>query len=224
MAIGHAWKRPPAALALATLTGALLAACGDDHDSDTSSEGGGGEATEVAIGTQPWIGYGPFWIADEQGLQLITGSTSSWSTSRGARDSTPASRAASSRLPTTPLTTVSGSPTPVSSSRPNGWTTSRLSRTRSSRATPISARSRTSRAHKSRSRSLGFGLALQLRADRAGLIFDSIDYTPLPPTKPPPRRFQVASTLPSPTSRTWRRRSKRTRTAKPFSRPVRSRG
>jgi NitT/TauT family transport system substrate-binding protein len=57
------------ALALVLLLGALVAACGDDDDDD---EGGttaeGGELTEVNIGTQPWIGYGPFWIADEQGF------------------------------------------------------------------------------------------------------------------------------------------------------------
>ena len=29
--------------------------------------------TEVAIGTQPWIGYGPFWIADDQGFDTDHG-------------------------------------------------------------------------------------------------------------------------------------------------------
>ena len=32
-----------------------------------------GGTTEVAIGTQPWIGYGPFWIADEQGFDTDHG-------------------------------------------------------------------------------------------------------------------------------------------------------
>ena len=52
----------------------VIAACGgdDDDDSDTASDGGG-EVTEVAIGTQPWIGYGPFWIADEQGFDTDHG-------------------------------------------------------------------------------------------------------------------------------------------------------
>jgi NitT/TauT family transport system substrate-binding protein len=52
----------------------VIAACGgdDDDESDTASEGGG-EVTEVAIGTQPWIGYGPFYIADEQGFDTDHG-------------------------------------------------------------------------------------------------------------------------------------------------------
>ena len=52
----------------------VIAACGgdDDDDSDTASDSGG-EMTEVAIGTQPWIGYGPFWIADEQGFDTDHG-------------------------------------------------------------------------------------------------------------------------------------------------------
>jgi NitT/TauT family transport system substrate-binding protein len=57
--------------ALLALTAALVAACGDDDDSDSGSEGGG--PTEVAIGTQPWIGYGPFYIADEQGFDTDHG-------------------------------------------------------------------------------------------------------------------------------------------------------
>jgi NitT/TauT family transport system substrate-binding protein len=61
-------------LALLALMAVLVAACGDDddEDSDTAAEGGG-EVTEVAIGTQPWIGYGPFWIADEQGFDTDHG-------------------------------------------------------------------------------------------------------------------------------------------------------
>jgi NitT/TauT family transport system substrate-binding protein len=61
-------------IALLALTAALVAACGDDDDddSDTAAEGGG-EMTEVAIGTQPWIGYGPFWIADDQGFDTDHG-------------------------------------------------------------------------------------------------------------------------------------------------------
>src|SRR5918996_5079045 len=59
--------------ALALLLALLVAACGgDDEESDTASEGGG-EVTEVAIGTQPWIGYGPFWIADDQGFDTDHG-------------------------------------------------------------------------------------------------------------------------------------------------------
>jgi NitT/TauT family transport system substrate-binding protein len=57
------------ALALVALLGTLVAACGDDDD-DGGGGGGGdsGGVTEVGIGTQPWIGYGPFWIADERGF------------------------------------------------------------------------------------------------------------------------------------------------------------
>src|SRR5918996_5131907 len=59
--------------ALALLLALLVAACGgDDDESDTAAEGGG-EVTEVAIGTQPWIGYGPFWIADDQGFDTDHG-------------------------------------------------------------------------------------------------------------------------------------------------------
>jgi NitT/TauT family transport system substrate-binding protein len=60
-------------LGLLAVMAFLIAACGDDDDeSDTAAEGGG-EMTEVAIGTQPWIGYGPFWIADEQGFDTDHG-------------------------------------------------------------------------------------------------------------------------------------------------------
>jgi NitT/TauT family transport system substrate-binding protein len=59
---------------LAIVSGALLAACGgDDDESDTTAAAGGGEVTEVAIGTQPWIGYGPMWIADEKGFDTDNG-------------------------------------------------------------------------------------------------------------------------------------------------------
>ena len=61
--------------ALMLLLGLLVAACGDDDDDDTAAGGGdtGGEVTEVGIGTQPWIGYGPFWIADEKGFDVDNG-------------------------------------------------------------------------------------------------------------------------------------------------------
>jgi NitT/TauT family transport system substrate-binding protein len=61
-------------LGLLVLMAFVIAACGgdDDEDSDTAAEGGG-EVTEVAIGTQPWIGYGPFWIADDQGFDTDHG-------------------------------------------------------------------------------------------------------------------------------------------------------
>ncbi|MQA74346.1 MAG: ABC transporter substrate-binding protein [Solirubrobacterales bacterium] len=61
--------------ALALLLAVLLASCGGE-DSDAGTEAGGdgsNEMTEVAIGTQPWIGYGPFWIADEQGFDTDHG-------------------------------------------------------------------------------------------------------------------------------------------------------
>jgi NitT/TauT family transport system substrate-binding protein len=43
---------------------------GGPHDDEEGEPAAGaeGELTEVNIGTQPWIGYGPFWIADEQGF------------------------------------------------------------------------------------------------------------------------------------------------------------
>jgi NitT/TauT family transport system substrate-binding protein len=75
----HTTKRSSATrigflLGLLVLMAFVIAACGgdDDEDSDTAAEGGG-EVTEVAIGTQPWIGYGPFWIADDQGFDTDHG-------------------------------------------------------------------------------------------------------------------------------------------------------
>lgn len=72
MAIRQSWlKRFGAIAALMLLLGVLVAACGGDDDDDGGEAAGGGEPTEtveVNIGTQPWIGYGPFWIADEQGF------------------------------------------------------------------------------------------------------------------------------------------------------------
>jgi NitT/TauT family transport system substrate-binding protein len=60
-------------LGLLAVMALVIAGCGgDDDDSDTATEGGG-EVTEVAIGTQPWIGYGPFWIADDQGFDTDHG-------------------------------------------------------------------------------------------------------------------------------------------------------
>lgn len=57
---------------LAMLLGVLAIACGEDE-----APGGGGAASgepvEVTIGTQPWIGYGPFWIADEKGFDTDHG-------------------------------------------------------------------------------------------------------------------------------------------------------
>lgn len=72
MAIGESWlKRFGAIAALMLLLSALVAACGDDDDDDDGAGTAGGEPTEaveVNIGTQPWIGYGPFWIAEDQGF------------------------------------------------------------------------------------------------------------------------------------------------------------
>jgi NitT/TauT family transport system substrate-binding protein len=62
------WKRFGAIAALMLLLGVLVAACGDDDDDEGDTAAEGGEVVEVNIGTQPWIGYGPFWIADEQGF------------------------------------------------------------------------------------------------------------------------------------------------------------
>lgn len=56
---------------LAVLLAALLAACGGDDSTDGTSADGA--PTEVAIGTQPWIGYGPLWVADDQGFDLDNG-------------------------------------------------------------------------------------------------------------------------------------------------------
>ncbi|MGH2953543.1 MAG: ABC transporter substrate-binding protein [Solirubrobacterales bacterium] len=66
----HSLARLGLIAALTMLLAVLVAACGDDDDDDTAATdgAGAGEVTEVKIGTQPWIGYGPFWIADEQGF------------------------------------------------------------------------------------------------------------------------------------------------------------
>ncbi len=49
------------AAVLATLT---LAACGSDENGGGSKDGGG----SYNMATQPWLGYGPWFIADEQGF------------------------------------------------------------------------------------------------------------------------------------------------------------
>jgi NitT/TauT family transport system substrate-binding protein len=66
--------KPGFLLGMLAVMAFVIAACGgdDDEEPDTASEGGG-EVTEVGIGTQPWIGYGPFWIADEQGFDTDHG-------------------------------------------------------------------------------------------------------------------------------------------------------
>lgn len=57
------------------LAAVLLTACGgDDSTGETSVESGGDETpTEMTIGTQPWIGYGPMWIVEEKGYDLDHG-------------------------------------------------------------------------------------------------------------------------------------------------------
>lgn len=53
---------------------ALLGACNDSaEESDSSGDEGSGTTTEVSIGTQPWIGYGPLWVADEKGFDTDNG-------------------------------------------------------------------------------------------------------------------------------------------------------
>jgi NitT/TauT family transport system substrate-binding protein len=59
-------------LGVVSLLAVFVAACGGDDESEPAAEGGG-ETTEVGVGTQPWIGYGPFWIADEQGFDTDHG-------------------------------------------------------------------------------------------------------------------------------------------------------
>jgi len=63
-------------LAIATAVLALGAAgCGGDDEPEGASSGGGGaasaagapEAGTLKLGTQPWIGYGPFTLAEENG-------------------------------------------------------------------------------------------------------------------------------------------------------------
>jgi NitT/TauT family transport system substrate-binding protein len=77
MAKRHRLKRLGSLAALTLLLGLLVAACGDDDGGDTGGgaggDTGGGEVTKVGIGTQPWIGYGPFWIADEKGFDKENG-------------------------------------------------------------------------------------------------------------------------------------------------------
>jgi NitT/TauT family transport system substrate-binding protein len=68
---GHLFTRFGLIATLALLLTVLIGACGDDDDGD--SGGGPDKVTEVRIGTQPWIGYGPFWIADERGFDSDNG-------------------------------------------------------------------------------------------------------------------------------------------------------
>ncbi|UJA19386.1 ABC transporter substrate-binding protein [Thermoleophilia bacterium SCSIO 60948] len=62
-------------VALGLLMAVVFAACGgDDGGGGSSGEGEGeGGTTKVTIGTQPWIGYGPLWIADEKGFDTDNG-------------------------------------------------------------------------------------------------------------------------------------------------------
>ncbi|KAA0274314.1 MAG: ABC transporter substrate-binding protein [Acidobacteria bacterium] len=61
------------AAVLSVLLAVLLAACGGDDSTDGTSADDSGAPTEVAIGTTTWIGYGPLWIADDQGFDLDNG-------------------------------------------------------------------------------------------------------------------------------------------------------
>lgn len=54
--------------ALAACTAAAPAAPTASNSNATDSGTGAAAATTVRIGTQPWIGYGPWWIAQEKGL------------------------------------------------------------------------------------------------------------------------------------------------------------
>jgi NitT/TauT family transport system substrate-binding protein len=67
---GHPLARLGIVAVLVLALAGFVAACGDDDDDGGTETGGAdsGELTEVKIGTQPWIGYGPFWIADDQGF------------------------------------------------------------------------------------------------------------------------------------------------------------
>ncbi len=53
---------------LAACTAAAPAAPTASNSNATDSDTGAAAATTVRIGTQPWIGYGPWWIAQEKGL------------------------------------------------------------------------------------------------------------------------------------------------------------
>ena len=54
--------------ALGACTAAAPAAPATSSSNTSDSDGGCPAATTVRIGTQPWIGYGPWWIAQEKGL------------------------------------------------------------------------------------------------------------------------------------------------------------
>jgi NitT/TauT family transport system substrate-binding protein len=69
----HWSKRFGAIAVLVLMLGVLVAACGGDDDDDGGGGEASGETVEVNIGTQPWIGYGPFWIADDQGFDTDHG-------------------------------------------------------------------------------------------------------------------------------------------------------
>lgn len=59
---------------LLVLLATLLAACGGSDSSNSAPEGGGtGTPTKVTVATQPWIGYGPMWIAHEKGFDKKNG-------------------------------------------------------------------------------------------------------------------------------------------------------
>jgi NitT/TauT family transport system substrate-binding protein len=71
------WKLLVTLLTLGCLA-VVVGACGDDEDSGSSSEGTGAETTAAVpgkpeagtfrMGIEPWLGYGPWRIAEDQGL------------------------------------------------------------------------------------------------------------------------------------------------------------
>lgn len=67
------WSKVSGRVAIVVAALLSIAAVSGCAGSDDATAEGGGGPVEVAIGTQPWIGYGPFWIAEEKGFDKAHG-------------------------------------------------------------------------------------------------------------------------------------------------------
>lgn len=66
--ISRSRTRAASALTTIVIAGLALTACAGSDDDGSADGGSDGGATTVRMGIQPWIGYGPWYIAEEEGI------------------------------------------------------------------------------------------------------------------------------------------------------------